>query len=687
MMLARSHVNFGIATASVAGSIWRSQSHSEVIANPISQREGFNSAKLPSTDARLNMYGVKWLDTGILCVDQEGIVVSANSELKQWLECDDLAGSTLSDVATALHPAWGKVLQKLFESEQTFEKEELLIAPDSLNGTFQIERTRIGGFQQFRLGNVVSARYSSNLFGHEEFEDRPATRAILARVLRAEAHLESLGRRWPGVIFSQRADFSFSFVSEKIEQITGISPEQWRRSPDCFWQVVHEADLVHLQQQIKKLGGTGQAFTNSYRVRHALTGRVHYILEHREAITSSNGLVLGYEGVWLDITRQTIAENRLRSASWKETLAVITMGLAHDFSNMMAGIHSLVENFQEQVDQNHPFQEGFALIRRNSMQATQLVQRILNLHQGKVGDRNYHNLNDLVSDTCDVLRKTLPRRIELKFEPASAELALYLDAVEFRQVIINMALNAADSMPRGGVLTITTSLHDQLPTPDHWVGAVPKNPVVCLSIKDTGTGIKQKHLDAIFDPFFTTKASNKGSGLGLYNARLCLEKHGGGISVTSSEGKGTEFGMWLPRADFSESERSFNEPRSKRPAILVVEENGARGAATVTLLRQHGYYAACANDESTAQEYLSSADYLFEAVMVLTNAATGTSSRVLELARQQKLPLKTIVQVCGANPDEIETSFLVKADLTLSAEITAEEMVQKLDILLKSPER
>lgn len=686
-MLAAACQNFEIATGAVRDSIWRSQPHSPVIANVMSDPEGISSVKHPSSDATLNLSGVKWLDSGTFCTDQEGIVLSANPELIRWLECESLAGSPFSRMAAGLDPRWGEMLQTIFESDQPFEKRELLLSPDSLNGMFQVERTRVGGFHHFRLSNIVSARYSSNLFGHEEFEDRPATRAILARVLRAEAHLESLGRRWPGVIFSQRADFSFSFVSEKIEQITGIPPEQWRRSPDCFWQVVHEADVMHLQQQIKKMGSSGQAYTTTFRVRHALTGRVRYILEHREATASSNGLVLGYEGVWLDITRQTIAENRLRSATWKETLAVITMGLAHDFSNMMAGIHSLAENFQEQVDPKHPFQEGFALIRSNSLQATQLVQRILNLHQGKVGERNYHNLNDLVCDTCDVLRKTLSRRLELNFEPAREELALYVDAVEFRQVIINMALNAADSMAKGGVLTIRTSVHDEFPRMDRFVGVVPKTPVVCLALRDTGSGIKEKHLEDIFDPFFTTKASNKGSGLGLYNAKLCIEKHGGGISVTSIEGKGTEFRIWLPRADFSEGERSMHEVRSKRPSILVVHENGERAAATASLLRQHGYYAACATDESTAQEYLSSADYPFEAVMVLTDAATETPGKVLELARQQKLPLKTVVQVCGANPDEIETSFLLQADLALNAETTPEEMVQKLDTLLKSPER
>ena len=89
----------------------------------------------------------------------------------------------------------------------------------------------------------------------------------------------------------------------------------------------------------------GTAITNTFRIRHAVTGRVAYVLEHRQPAISKNGLLLGYEVVWLDVTRQTIAEKRLSTAAWKETLAVLTLGMAHDFTNIIAGIHSLSESF------------------------------------------------------------------------------------------------------------------------------------------------------------------------------------------------------------------------------------------------------------------------------------------------------------------------------------------------------
>src|SRR6185436_18575740 len=242
-------------------------------------------------------------------------------------------------------------------------------------------------------------------------DEQESRREIYARMLRAESQLKMLSGRWPGVLFSQRPDFTFSFVSERIEDWTGIPVEQWCRTPERFWDVVHEADAPELQVEITRCKA-GEPVTATYRIRHTHTGRVTYILERREAIISGNGLVLGYDGAWVDVTRQTIAEKRLASAVWKETLGVLTMGLAHDFSNILAGIYSLSETYQCTIDPAQEMHSGFGLIKRNSMQDTQLVQRILALHQGKVGQRNYYNVNELVTDTLEVVRKTV-RRVTL----------------------------------------------------------------------------------------------------------------------------------------------------------------------------------------------------------------------------------------------------------------------------------
>ena len=116
----------------------------------------------------------------------------------------------------------------------------------------------------------------------EHLRSEGARREMFVRMLRAESQLENLLQRWPGVIFNQRADFSFQFVSPRIEEFTGIPAEEWRRRSQPFWQVIHEADARDLQAQCQRAARTGELVTSTFRLRHARTGQVSYLLEQRQ---------------------------------------------------------------------------------------------------------------------------------------------------------------------------------------------------------------------------------------------------------------------------------------------------------------------------------------------------------------------------------------------------------------------
>lgn len=613
-----------------------------------------------------------WLKAGAATLDENGAIQSINDELAFWLQSPaaDLIGRDLGEALAQREPDCAKKFVELWQVGGPFAHAEV----SGPNRWFQIEtvRTASGGF--FRIASQLPPLSE---IGLAALDNGAVRREMYVRLLRTEAQLENWLRHWPGVIFSQRPDFSFSFISDGIKALTGVNPEDWRNSPQRFWTVVHEADAEELQQQFRSFSISNPRITTTYRIRHAETGRIAYIFEQRQALYSHNGLLLGYEGVWLDVTRQTIAEKRLSSAAWKETLAVLTMGLAHDFSNIMSGIMSLSEAFQAQVESNHPFQEGLALIKRNSQQASQMVQRILSLHHGRVGERNYHNLNELVRDTCEVVRKIIPRRIEVLTEFSSDGLPIYVDAVEFRQVLLNLALNAADAMPSGGKLSFTTSLHQNVPDQENIEGVIPRPPAVCLAVSDTGSGIPARHLKAIFDPFFTTKAMNKGSGLGLYNTRLFVEKHRGAISVDSKEKAGTTFRLWLPQADFTESERNDTEQTRRRTLLVVGGDRVAEGSAK--FLREQGYYTVVVPTGERAAEILNSPDYQFDGVFAMLTSDDMSPADTLErLGGANGARIKKILHIVGCNQDQFDTQLLARADLVLSADIPEPEMITKL---------
>ncbi len=643
----------------------------------------------------------RWLDTGYATLDSAGNILQLSRPLADWLElsAETLPGKPFWPLLLARFPAAADALREFSQAPAPFAQLSLSSAhaggapAEAARAWFQLERTLHPGGSVVRLNSVLPpARDLADAPWEEHLRNESSRRDLFVRLLRAESQLENLTQRWPGVIFSQSADFTFQFVSPQIAELTGIPAAEWRRRLQPFWQVIHEADARDLQQQCLRAAQTGERVTSTFRVRHVHTGHVTYVLEHRQAIRSTGGLLLGYEGVWLDITRQTIAEQRLASAAWKETLGLITMGLAHDFSNSMAGIQGLSDSFLAGLAADHPFHEGLTLILRNARHATQLVRRIISLHHGKIGEWNYHDLNEIARDNVDLVRLTLPRRIEIRTELAAGQLPVYADAVEFRQVIINLALNAAHAMPEGGTLTFHTSQHDTLPPLAHIQGLRPRLPAVCLSVTDTGCGIKSTHLEAIFKPFFTTSALNQGSGLGLYNARLFVEKHRGMISVESVEGVGTVFRVWLPLPNFNEAETATSGGAASAPPAPIARRQlvlagpaGQLRSATAERLRVAGYYVANARSPRDALEILTAPGHRFDGLVIVTDRDHPNFCDLPGEVRQRALPVKTILQVLGCGADDLDPRWLAATDLFIPPELSGPDILARLDQLLSPP--
>jgi hypothetical protein len=323
-----------------------------------------------------------------------------------------------------------------------------------------------------------------------------------------------------------------------------------------------------------------------------------------------------------------------------------------------------------------------SLIRQNSLQASQLVQRIINLHHGKTGDRNYHDLNEIVGGLVELGRKIVPRRIEIIIELAPESLPLYVDLVEFHQVIINLILNAADAMQQKGKLLFRTSRHEEFPVLANVQGALPRLPSACLAIQDDGSGILARHLSSIFDPFFTTKAVDKGSGLGLYNAKLFIEKHRGAISVDSVEGAGTTFQIWLPISDFTEGECDLESALGKRSSVLLAGRAGKPLENAIEFLRLNGYQVVVAKSAAQAKELLGGNEYPFVVLLVLLEGNDQEFSPLLADVRLTQPALKTVMQTVGCNQDELSTDLLNCVDLVISSDMSQEAVLGKLRSIL-----
>jgi signal transduction histidine kinase len=488
------------------------------------------------------------------------------------------------------------------------------------------------------------------------------------RLTGLEAQLARVTRLWPGLLFTQRPDFSLLSVRGKAEELTGIAHGAWSSDPRQFWEILHEAEHEEFKRHCRQSAKAAGALTATWRIRHTVTGRVSYVLEHRQAMLGPSGELLGYEVAWQDVTRQTIAEKRLANAAWKETLALLTMGLAHDFNNIMAGILSFTELMIAKSQPESPEARPLKLIKQGTLQASELIHRIVNLHRCKTGAREYLDLNQVVPDVVQLVCKVLPRSIKVQTELAQASLPVYLDSVGFRQVALNLALNAADAMPHGGVLTFRLSAHTEPCALAHAHGQFPRLPCVCLSLHDTGSGIAARHLPHVFDPFFTTKPLAKGSGLGLYNARLFVEEHAGAISVESAEGAGTTFRLWLPQADFTEAESHAARNAQRRRSLLLVGQPGSATESVVEFLRTNNFAVVTTHHPARAVELLAAGDTPLEGVLVVCEPGDKAMLNLLPELRARRLTERVGLHLLGGNPDQVDKQYLDKAKLVLAGD-------------------
>ena len=624
-----------------------------------------------------------WLDMGRAVLDVAGRVQALDTPLATWLarRREDVLGRPLREILAGCYPEWEAPLRVLEYSAEPFEQLSLVTGAERSRQWFTCEISRASEAVLVRLGSTLPPLTElAESPWDEHLASEGARRDAFVRMLRAEARLQNLIAHWPGVLFSQRADFSFSFVSPKIEELTGVSAAEWQHAPTRFWDVVHEGDVEELRQRARQSARTLRSAVSTYRVRNLTTQQIHYILEHRQAVATDSGLLLGYEGVWLDVTRQTLAEKRLSSAAWKETLSMLTMGMAHDFSNVLAGIHSLSENFCSELDATHPFYEGLSLIQKNARQASQLVHRIIQLHHGKTGERSYQDINALVTEVFELVRKVIPRTVEVCLELAPEQLPLYVDPVEFRQVAVNLALNAAEAMPRGGRLVFGTSLEKELPPLPSFNG--PRPPCVCFRVADTGHGIDPRDLPTIFDPFFTTKAMNKGSGLGLYNAKLFMDKHGGAITVASVPGQGAVFRLWLRLSDFTEADTPAPAAPAARQTLLVLGSSSKLVESSAEVLRMWGFSVSTALSEHEARQRLAASVHRLDGILVLVEHHDPALRPLLEGLRQDAPGARLILQIAVCNQDELETPLLASADLIISADMPSDTILRQLRNLL-----
>lgn len=292
-----------------------------------------------------------------------------------------------------------------------------------------------------------------------------------------------------------------------------------------------------------------------------------------------------------DVTQAQYLEEQLRQSQKMQAVGRLAGGVAHDFSNMLSVIIGYSELLQERSESAF-MSKGIDEIRKAADRAACLTRQLLAFSRQQVLQPRVINLNDVVHSVSQMLHSVMPEDIELAFVCAASLGSAKADALQMEQVIMNLAVNARDAMPRGGKLMIETSNVDLEETYVSDSASFHPGPYVMLSVSDTGCGMDEQTMAHIFEPFFTTKAPGKGTGLGLAMVYGCVHQSGGHLGLHSEPGKGATFTIYLPRVDEPptvEREKVTATPLKGSETILLVEDNEPLRKLTTSILERNGY--------------------------------------------------------------------------------------------------
>ena len=300
------------------------------------------------------------------------------------------------------------------------------------------------------------------------------------------------------------------------------------------------------------------------------------------------------------------SEERLRQAQKMEAVGTLASGVAHDFSNLLTAIYGYIELARLALSWEHAAIEPLKMAEQACKQAGGVTRSLLMFSRKVEAHRQPLSLGTLIGETIDLLRHMLPASIEMIHEVSSEPpIWVYGDGSQLQQVLMNVAINARDSMPDGGHLRIALR-HEP---PAEIAQPVGQYGCAIIDVRDNGHGMPEEVRARVFEPFFTTKLRGQGTGLGMAIAHTVVTEHGGNIRVESAVGAGTRVIITLPccapPSEVPAQAWQKAGPASQGELILVVEDDDHVRAIMTSSLRSCGYAVLQACDGAQAAEAIA----------------------------------------------------------------------------------
>ena len=402
------------------------------------------------------------------------------------------------------------------------------------------------------------------------------------------------------------------FGSEGARRIYGLQSGEW--TIEEVQRIPLPEYRQMLDEALRGLIDRNGPYSVEFKIRRPDTGEVIDIYSVAE-YDAPRKVVFG---VVQDITerRRSEAEKaRLESQLFRarkmEAIGALAGGIAHDFNNIFTVITGYGALMKMEMGESNPLNAYVDNIVSSAEKAAHLTQSLLSFSRQQPIALTRIDLNESLRSVGRLLGRLLTENIVIRTLLTAGDVTIMADATQVDQILLNLAANARDAMPEGGVLSIETSVVelDEEFRRRHGFGAPGR--YALLSVSDTGMGLDESIREKIFDPFFTTKETGKGTGLGLSTVYGIVKQHNGFITVYSEPGMGTAFHIYLPTVGDKAHEEEEPAPlpsQGGRETILVAEDNDAVRDLICKVLTEYGYTIVEAADGEEAIERFKGAD-------------------------------------------------------------------------------
>jgi PAS domain S-box-containing protein len=386
----------------------------------------------------------------------------------------------------------------------------------------------------------------------------------------------------------------FGYARSEVDDLDALdllAPENRERAVSVFTRVFETGEPAHsIDWEIATRDGSPILIETSISL-----------------ITDVDGQAVGFRGIIRDITERVRAaqeranlEAQLQRSQRMEAIGTLAGGIAHNFNNLLMGIQGNISLLMREHSPDSPHAKRLATIEALVEGGSKLTSQLLGYARSGRVDVRVVDLNALVLEIAETFSLTR-KEYRVHTELATSSMPVEVDPAQIEQAILNLLINAADAMPRGGDLYLSSRVvrHTDLADPEH---EITEGNHAVLSIRDTGIGMDQETLDRCFEPFFTTKGLSGGTGLGLASAYGIVRANRGSIDVVSSVGEGTTFSLAFPISPHGPD--AANEPRGEpikgAGTILVIEDDEAVLEACSEMLTHLHYTPICVSSGEAA---------------------------------------------------------------------------------------